>query len=307
MTVAIPRYKNNRLKQLRGFCRAAHAGSISKAAEALYLTQPTVSLQVQALERELNVKLFERHGPKLSLTKDGERLYEIAKPLVDAIDGLAEEFESVRDSVERGHIDVAAGGSTIQYVLPNYVEQFVDAHPGVDLRLHNVTGQAGLELLRAGDVDFCVGPLLDVPDDIAFHPIVSYEPLLITAVDHPLASRKRLTLKDISRYPLILPPRHLSTWRMVEFVFAEHELNYEVKLEVGGWEVIKKYVELGLGISIVMSICITGNENLAVKKIGKYFPQRRYGVVLRKNAHLSPQAKAFIEIMDPGASVLWDG
>lgn len=301
-----PRYKNNRLKQLRGFCHAVRTGSITRAADELYLTQPTVSLQVQALERDFGAKLFERRGPKLTLTGDGEKLFQLARPLVEGIDGLVDEFWAVRDSLERGQIDLAAGGSTIQYVLPSYVEKFVAAHPGIDLKLHNVTGRAGLELLRAGEVEFCVGPMLDIPDDIAFHPIVSYDPLLITCLDHPLAKKKRVTLKDISEFPLILPPKHLSTWRMVEFVFAEHGLNYEVKLEVGGWEVIKKYVEIGLGISIVMSICITGDEKLFTKPVRKHFPERRYGVVLRKGTVLSPQSKAFIEIMDPDASILWD-
>ena len=124
----------------------------------------------------------------------------------------------------------------------------------------------------------------------------------MTCLDHPLSKRKRITLKDVGRFPLILPPRHLSTWRQVEFVFAEHNLTYEVRLEVGGWEVIKKYVELGLGISIVMSICIAGGERLFVSSIRKYFPERTYGVVLRKGKHLAAPARSFIELMDPKLS-----
>ncbi len=106
-------------------------------------------------------------------------------------------------------------------------------------------------------------------------------------------------MKDISDYALILPPRHLTTWRVVDLVFRQHNLNYEVKLEAGGWEVIKKYVELGMGISIVTSICLTGHENLAKIPLNKYFPQRTYGIVLRKGKYLSPRARRFIEIMDP--------
>lgn len=299
------RYKQNRLQQLRGFCHAAKEGSISKAAERLFLSQPSVSLQIQALEREIGAQLFYRRGPRIELTHDGQTLYELAQPLVHGFDSIAEDFQARRESVERGQLEIAAGGSTIQYVLPDFVEKFLEEHPGIDLKLANVTGRAGLEALRGGEVDFCVGPLLDIPEDLEFHPIKAYEPLLITSPDHPLAKRKRITLKDISKYPLILPPRHLSTWRQVEFVFAQAGLHYEVKLEVGGWEVIKKYVELGLGISIVMSICIQGDENLAVVPVRKYFPSRIYGVVVLKNKSLSPQARAFIEIMDPLARDLW--
>lgn len=294
------RYKHNRLQQLRGFCYAAQEGSVSKAAERMFLSQPSVSLQIQALERELGASLFDRNGPKIELTHEGKLLYELAQPLVEGFANVDEEFQARRNHVEKGRLAIAAGGSTIQYVLPPFVEQFVREHPGIDLKLQNVTGQEGLELLRAGEVDFCVGPMLDISEDIKFHPIVEYDPVLIMPKGHALSKRKRILPRHISRYPLILPPRHLSTWRQVEFVFAQEQLNYEVRLEVGGWEVIKRYVELGLGISIVMSICISGNENLDVVNVGEHFPKRTYGVVWRKNKQLSPQARGFIRVMDVG-------
>jgi len=83
-------YKHNRLQQLRGFCYAAQTGSISKAAERMYLSQPSVSLQIQALERELSVVLFERRGPKIKLTPEGQVLYELALPLVEGLETLPE-------------------------------------------------------------------------------------------------------------------------------------------------------------------------------------------------------------------------
>ena len=202
--------------------------------------------------------------------------------------------------MDEGHIEVAAGQSTILYFLPNYVETFRRTHPKIELRLHSVTGMEGLEQLRTGLVDFAVGPLMVVPADIDFHPIVSYEPVVITCVGHPLVGRKRLTLKDISRYPLILPPRDLSTWPMVDGTFKKHGLTYEVAMEVGGWEVIKKYVELGMGISIIISIGITGQEKLEVIPAGQFFPRRTYGVVLRKGRILSPQARLFVNLLLAG-------
>ncbi len=293
------RYKQNRLQQLRGFYFAAKTGSISKAAEKLFLSQPSVSLQIQALERELDARLFDRQGPKIFLTHEGEILYELAQPLVEGFTQLDEDIQAKRHSIEHGKLTIAAGGSTIQYVLPPYVEKFVNTHPGIDLKLENVTGKEGLELLHAGEVDFCVGPLLDIPEDIEFHPIVSYDSVVITCKGHPLSKRRSVLPRHIAKYPLILPPRHLSTWRQVEFVFTQENLSYEVRLEVGGWEVIKKYVELDLGVSIVMSICITGNENLEVIPVSDYFPRRTYGVVMRKNRQLSPQARGFIKLMYP--------
>lgn len=292
-------YKQNRLKQLRAFCCAAQTGSVSKAAERLYLSQPSVSLQIQALERELKVTLFERRGPRILLTPDGHNLYKLAQPLVHGIDALAETFAAESGTVTSGELSIAAGESTLLYLLPQLIKRFADDYPGIRIKLQNVTGRDGLALLRADEVDFAVGSMMDTPDDITYHPIFTYEPMLITPLDHPLARKKPVRLEDVSPHGLILPPRHLSTWRVVDTVFHQHNLDYRVTLEAGGWEVVKKYVELGLGVSIVTSICLTGNERLAAIPLDRYFPKRSYGAVLRRGKFLTPQARLFIELMDP--------
>lgn len=292
-------YKQNRLKQLRAFCCAAQTGSVSKAAERLYLSQPSVSLQIQALERELKVTLFERRGPKIQLTPDGRRLYELAQPLVHGMDSLSETFAADSGRVTSGDLSIAAGESTLLYLLPELVKRFAKEHPGIRIKLHNVTGRDGLALLRADEADLAVGSMIDAPDDITYHPIFSYDPVLITSLQHPLAKKKQLRLEDVGPHGLILPPRHLSTWRVVDTVFHQHNVEYKVTLEAGGWEVVKKYVELGLGISIVTNICLTGQEALAVIPMDRYFPKRSYGVVLRRGKFLTPQARLFIEMMDP--------
>ena len=290
-------YKHNRLQQLRGFCYAAQAQSISKAAERLFLSQPSVSLQIQALEREFKTTLFERRGPKISLTPDGKTLYELASNLVAEIDTLDETFAARRGGIERGRLDIAAGESTTLYLLPRFVKQFADNYPAVELKLHNVTGRDGLAMVRDDEVDFAVGSMLELHDDIEYQPMFTYDPMLIVARDHPLAKRKRVTLKDVAAYPLILPPSHLTTWRVVDYAFGRHNLNYEVKMEAGGWEVIKKYVALGMGISIVTSICLTGDEDLVALPLARYFPKRTYGLVIRKGKFLSPAAERFVALM----------
>lgn len=292
-------YKQNRLKQLRAFCFAAQTGSISKAAERVFLSQPSVSLQVRALERELNITLFERRGPRIILTPEGKALYELASPLVEGIDTLPDTFAALCGDLESGELNIAAGESTILYILPDFTKRFVDRYPGVRLHLHNVTGRDGLAQLRADTVDFAVGSMLELPEDVTYYPIFFYDPVLITPLGHPLAKKKTLSLRDISPYGLILPPRHLSTWRMVELVFHQNNVAYKVALEAGGWEVIKKYVELGLGVSIVTSICLTGHERLCALPLNQYFPRRSYGVVIRRGKFLSPAARRFIELLDP--------
>lgn len=290
-------YKNNRLKQMRAFCQVVRSGSITVASQKLFLSQPSVTLQIQALERELKTTLFERRGPTMRLTPDGEALYALAEPLVQGVDGLHANFEAQHGRLESGELNIGAGESTILYILPEVVSRFTKAYPGIHLRLHNETGRDGLKMLKSDEIDFAVGSMLDVPDDITYQPLVTFDPVLIVPIGHPLAKKKKVTLEDVSDYGLILPPRHLSTWGVVKYVFQQQKLSFKVTLEAGGWEVIKKYVELGMGISIVTDICLTGNEKLVSIPLADYFPQRGYGLVLRKGKFMSPQANRFVELL----------
>ncbi|MCB1752987.1 MAG: LysR family transcriptional regulator [Gammaproteobacteria bacterium] len=291
-------YKQNRLKQLRAFCYAAKTGSISAAAQLIFLSQPTVTLQIQALERELDSTLFERRGPKIRLTPEGEILLRLAMPLVEGMDKLHETFSAQQGVLESGELNIAAGESTILHLLPQPLKLFTGKYPGIQVKLLNVTGgRDGLSRLRADEADFAVGPMPDVPEDIIYQPLVTYAPALIVPTDHPLARKKRVKLEEISQYALILPPPNLATWRLVDMVFRQHDLTLKCGMEAGGWEVIKKYVEMGMGLSIVTDVCLTGKEHLVKFSLEKYFPKRTYGIVLRRGKYLSPQAAMFLEIL----------
>jgi LysR family transcriptional regulator, low CO2-responsive transcriptional regulator len=295
-------YKGNRHKQLRAFVSVVKLGTLTRAAEALYVSQPTISLQLQALERELGVILLERRRRRINLTDAGEALYELARPLVEGWDTLDRDFQAKVKGLQGGRLTIAAGTSTIQYLLPELVRRYRERFPAVQLQLANVTGKDGLALLRADEADFAVGSMLDVPNDIAWAPMQHYDPMLIMPPDHPLAAKEKITLEDISPYGLILPPQRLSTYRLVDLVFQQRQVPYHVSIEVGGWDVIKEYVAMGLGISIVTGICITEADHarLAVRNMKQYFPQRSYGVVMRKGKFLSAEARAFLDLIRPG-------
>ncbi|MEP6634154.1 MAG: LysR family transcriptional regulator [Luteimonas sp.] len=294
-------YKGDRLKPLRAFCQTARLGSVSRAAEALFVSQPAITLQLQALERDLGIRLFERSGRRLVPTREGEALYELARPLVEGIDGLDTAFREQIRGLDGGELHVAAGSSTILYLLPKIVAAFRAARPEVRLILHNVTGAGGLGLLRSDEVDLAVGSMLDTPSDLSYAPIYEFEPMLIVPPGHPLAEKRDLRLEDLSPYGLILPPKRLTTYRLVDLVFQQNRVPYTVALEVGGWEVIKQYVAMGQGISIVTAICLTDadRERLVARSLAKYFPARSYGVVMRKGKYLSPQARAFVDLIQP--------
>lgn len=292
-------YKQNRLKQLRAFCLAAQAQSMSRAAQQMHLSQPSISLLIQSLESDLGNRLFQRRGPRIQLTGEGRALLDLALPLVEGLDSLPAAFQERCNNEVTGSLDIAAGESTTLYLLPDYVQRFAARYPQIPVTLHNASGNDGVALLRAGTVDFAVGPMLQVPEDITFTPLLSYAPVLITPRDHPLARRRSVSLEDICAFPLILPPRQMSTRGFIDIVFQQHNLEYKVQMEAGGWEVIKRYVQMGLGISIVTSICLSGDEQLARIALPEYFPQRSYGLILRRGRVPSPAARRFIELLNP--------
>jgi DNA-binding transcriptional LysR family regulator len=295
-------YKGSRLKQLRAFCALVKFGSLARAADALFLSQPAVSLQLSALEKELEQPLLERQGRSLRVTREGQALYELARPLVEGIDGIGAALGSVLSDQDTGELNIAAGESTILHLLPPLVQAFRERHPAVHVHLHNVTGRDGLALVRGDQVDLAIGSMTEVPPDIAYEAVYQFDPMLIAPLGHPLAARTDIRLEDLSPYGLILPPKRLSTWRMVDLVFQQRRVPYTIALEVGGWEVIKQYVAMGLGISIVTGFCLSpqDHERLVVRNLRAYFPQRSYGVVVRKGRLLGAHARRFADLVKPG-------
>ena len=292
-------YKQTRYKLLKTFCVVAQKENITHAAEQLHISQPTVSLQIQALEREMGEKLLERRGPVIKLTPEGKVLYQLVQPLAAGIDSLRDTFAANLGKMESGELNIAAGQSTSLYILPDYIKRYQQKFPGIRINLHNVEGQSGMKLLHEDQVDLAVGPLLRVPDTITYQSFASYNSILLVAEGHPLTHISNLTLEDISPYGLILPPKNQSTWRMVDTVFRQHDVPYSVSMEAGGWEIVKKYVELDLGVSILTDVCLTGKEHVVALPLDQYFPPREYGLITRKGKFFTPQARHFIEMFDP--------
>ena len=295
-------YKGSRLKPLRALVYTVKLGSLSRAAEALFLSQPSISLMLSALEREFGQRLLERNRRGITLTRAGSELYELARPLVESWEQLDQDFRKRMAGLQAARLIVAAGASTIQYLLPPVVRAYREQHPQVQLELANVTGRDGLALLRADQADFAVGSMLDVPADLDYAPVHHFDPMLILPPGHALAAKADVRLEDLSPYGLILPPKRLTTFRLVDLVFQRQKVPYTVAMEVGGWDVIKQYVAMGLGISIVTGICITDadRQRLAVRNMRAYFPPRSYGVVVRKGKYLSSEARAFVDLIRPG-------
>ncbi|MGY0633565.1 LysR family transcriptional regulator [Luteimonas sp. A478] len=294
-------YKGDRIKPLRAFCQTARLGSVSRAAEALFVSQPAVTQQLQALERDLGVPLLERAGRRMLPTREGEVLYELAAPLVESIDALPDTFRQRIRGMDAGELNIAANSTTTLYLLPRLIAAFRAAHPDVRVVLHSAITADGADLVRDNVVDLTFGSMVDVPADIDYAPAYRFEHMLITPRDHPLAQGSTPGLEDIAAHDLILPPRRQVTLRLVDQVFQRSRVPYHVALEVDGWEVIKQYVAMGMGISIVSSVCLNeaDAQTLAIRPLDGLFPARSYGVIMRKGKILPPPARAFVDLVQP--------
>ena len=245
------------------------------------------------------MRLLERTRPRLA-SREGQMLYDLARPLIEGMESLDQQFRTQRQGLDAGEVTIAAGASTLQYLLPALVRDFREQCPDVRLQLANATGKDGLALLRSDQVDFAFGSMLDVPHDLSYEPVQWFDPMLILPLEHPLAEKKEVLLEDLSPFGLILPPQRLTTYRLVDLVFQQRRVPYRVAIEVGGWEVIKQYVAIGLGISIVTRICMTDQirGQLAVRNMRRFFRSAATGlwcargnIFLRRRAfHRSHQA-----------------
>ena len=290
-----------RFRHLQTFLEVARQRSVGRAAEVLNVSQPAVTQQLQALERELGLPLLERSGRRMVPTREGEVLYELATPLVEGLDALPEAFRQRVRGLDAGELNIAANSTTTLYLLPRLIAAFRAAHPDVRLVLHSAITADGAELVRNNVVDLTFGSMVDVPADIDYAPVYSFDHVLIAPRGHPLAAEPDPGLADIAAHELILPPRRQVTLRLVDQVFQRSRVPYHVALEVDGWEVIKQYVAMGMGISIVSSVCINeaDADALEVRPLRGLFPARSYGVIMRKGKLLPPPARAFVDLVKP--------
>ena len=294
------RSRGNRLKQLRAFCHAARLGSITQAAEYLFTSQPAVSQQVRALEEEFVVTLFERSGPRISLSAPGRRLYEAAMPVVVGMDRLPDTFAERHRGELSGEFRIASGRASAAYILTDLLKPFLDQYPGTRVNVRLGTGRERLDWLRAYEVDVVFGAVDVPPPDLSFHFLTASRFFLITAEDHALAGRESVDLAEAAEYPVIAPRSGTFVRRASDLIIRQHRLAADVVMEVGGWSAIKRYVEAGVGLSVVPDFCLTERDRVWRIPFDRYFSDRRYGVLMRRDPVPSLAAERFVQLMDPG-------
>ncbi len=285
------------LHHLRIFYAVAQRRSITAAAADLLLSQPAVSLQLKALEKELGVSLFERGGPKLRLTQAGEVLYRSAVSILHAKDEAERAISELRDGTT-GRLILGAGTTGGMYVLPRIVQAYKGNWPETEIVFHIGTTEQILEKLLQNVLDMGVvgGPIED--RRFVAEPICSDELVLIAAPSHPIASLERVTLKDLGGVPFLVPEAGSRTRQLVERKLREAGVPLRIAMQLPGTEGVKKGVEAGLGVGMVSrfaveSECLAGVLRLIA--LDGWRLTRTMNLVYRAQKYFSPVGERFRE------------
>jgi DNA-binding transcriptional LysR family regulator len=289
------------LQQLKLFEAVARHGSITRAADEVHLTQPTVSMQVKSLEDKLGLPLTEQIGKQLHLTRAGEEVANAARDILGRMSELQASLEDMHRNVA-GPLSVAVVSSA-KYFLPQLLGQFKRRYPNVDPRLQIVNREAILQRVADNSDDlFIMG---QPPED---HPVVAdpfLENVIVCAArpDHPLAGRKAIKLRDIVDYDLIRREAGSGTRKAVDRLFDSAGVQLGSHLEFDDSEAIKQAVISGLGAAFLsrhaLRLELAAGELVELDVEG--FPlRRRWYAMHRKGKKLSKAAQSFLDFLHEG-------
>jgi LysR family cys regulon transcriptional activator len=291
------------LQQLRYLNEVSRQGlNITDAANALYTSQPGVSKQIKLLEEELGVEIFVRNGKRITaITEPGKAILEIAqRMLLDAgsLKQVGEEFRS-QDS---GTLTVATTHTQARYALPPVVKQFIKRYPKVKLNLHQGNPTQIAQQVLDGEADIAIATeSLALYDELVTLPCYEWNHCVIVPPKHPLLAEKKLTLEKLAQYPIITYDFAFSGRGKINAAFEARKLEPNIVLTAIDADVIKTYVELGLGIGIVAHMAYIPERDRHIRMIeaGHLFQPSTTRVAIRKNEYLRGYTYHFIELFAP--------
>ena len=285
------------LRHLRIFYTVAQRRSITGAAEELLLSQPAVSLQLKALEKELGLPLFHRGGPKLRLTQAGEVLYRSAVSILHAKDEAERAITELRGGTQ-GRLILGAGTTGGMYVLPRIVQAYKSEWPETEILFHVGTTDQILEKLLQNVLDMGVvgGPIED--RRFVVERICTDELVLIAAPSHPVGRLGTVTVKHLAGMPFIVPESGSRTRQLVERTFRDAGFAPRITQQLPGTEGVKRAVEAGLGIGMVSRYAVEAECLTGVLKrvpIEGWRLKRAMNLVYRAQKYFSPVGPRFRE------------
>lgn len=289
------------LKQLRAFVAAAEAGQFTRAAERLGLSQSAVSTLINQLERNLSLRLFDRHTRLLRLTESGAEVLAVARRAIGDIDNMIENAREL-NTLSRGRVAIASGTLQAALLLPRLIRTFNQRHQNVDVSLHDVSERVMIDMVKSGSVDIGLGTLPDNDSEIVGTPLVTDSFLVVMRPEHPIARRRSLRWKDLQNETLIGPQRGNPIRDRFEAELARagitltlHRSFQDVSLPL----TIIGMVDAGLGVAIMTSTVIPLARSMGLVTVMPDEPQieRDISLIIRSDRSLSPTARQFRDFL----------
>ncbi|HEY0561715.1 MAG TPA: CysB family HTH-type transcriptional regulator [Methylophilus sp.] len=292
-----------KLHQLKYVHEVARQGlNISSAAEALHTSQPGVSKQIQLLEEELGLQIFQRNGKRLvGITEPGQQILKLAAQVMfdmQNIKRVGQEFSHV----ESGNLIIATTHTQARYKLPSAVQQFIRAFPNVKLTIHQGNPSQVTEQVASGEADIGIATeSISLDERLLCLPCYEWNRCLVVPQDHPLVHEKNITLAKIAAYPLITYDFAFTGGTLVSQIFHDAGVNPNVVLTAIDADVIKTYVNLGLGIGLIANMAYDEVRDAQLVRIdcSHLFPNSVTYLGFRKDAFLRGYMLSFIELLAP--------
>ena len=295
-----------KLQQLRYLCEVARRDlSVSAAAEALFTSQPGVSKQIKGLEEELGIEIFVRNGKRLvSITEPGRAVIAIAERMLADAANLKRAGEDFAGE-KIGALTIATTHTQARYALPKAVAAFKRRYPKVQLFIHQGNPTQICEQVAQGEADLCVATehIAEHPGLVAL-PCYQWNRCIVVPARHPLLKVEPLTLEAVAKYPIVTYDFAYANRSVVNRAFEQRGLTPQVVLTAFDADVIKTYVELGLGVGIMASMAFDAKRDRQLRAIdaAHLFASSTTRLGIKRGAYLRRYAYDFIELFAPRLS-----
>ncbi len=292
-----------KLQQLRCLTEVARRGlNVSEAAEALHTSQPGVSKQIRALEDELGVQVFVRHGKRLvSVTEPGRAVVAIAERILAEAQNLRRAGEEFAND-QLGTLTISATHTQARYALPKAVAAFKRRYPKVELLIHQGNPTQICEQVLAGEADMGVATeMISLYPELVSLPVYQWNRCVVVPPKHALLKESPLTLEKLAEHPIVTYDFAFANRSLVQKAFEARALKPHVVLSAQDSDVIKTYVELGLGVGILAKMAFDAKRDLNLRAIdaSHLFESSTTRLGIKRGAYLRRYAYDFIELFAP--------
>lgn len=288
--------------QLHIFYTVAERGSFSAAAQALHMTQPAVTMQVQSLEDHFGTKLFIRTTKRIDLSEAGHALMPFARRGIELMRETDAAMSRFTDDLA-GRLVLGASNTIGEYMLPRLLVPLGQRYPDMKVMLKIMNTTQIMEEISRNQLDF---GLIEAPvehPDMTTHPVMQDELKLIVPADHPLTVLAQIHLEDVLQYPFVLREKGSGTRQVMEQEFIRHHVDLSqirTVMELGSTGAVKSAVEAGLGITILSPSSVKHEVALGLLKvldIAEFSFQRQFYSIYLKSTLLSMPATAFLQFL----------